>query len=349
MTQEPDAPGLLGAVLEAIPDAAFIVGRDMRVLAFNRRVRLVAPTMRRDDLIVRSLLAPEILDALAEVFEDGMGRTAPWRERVPVDRRFVAHINPLTVAHRPCALATLRDVTEAHALDRMRADFVANASHELRTPLASVLGFIETLQGPARDDAAARDKFLTVMGDQARRMARLIDDLLSLSRIEQHAHVVPQGRVDLSALAREMVDNLRPMAARADARLQVDAPRPTEVIGERDELVRAVENLIENAIKYGGAGPIDIVVDTHDGMGRLRVRDYGPGIAARHIPRLTERFYRVDTRESRAKGGTGLGLAIVKHIVARHRGRLAVDSSPGAGATFTITCPLADHAPGSPD
>ena len=238
-------------------------------------------------------------------------------------------------------LATLRDVTEARTLDRMRADFVANASHELRTPLASVLGFIETLQGPARDDAVAREKFLVVMAEQARRMARLIDDLLSLSRIEQHIHVPPQDHVDLASLAAEMVDNLRPMADGAGAELRLQAHGPVVIAGDRDELLRAVENLIENAIKYGGAGPVDIAVEAGDGVARFSVRDHGPGVAARHIPRLTERFYRVDTTESRAKGGAGLGLAIVKHIVGRHRGRLTIESAPGEGATFAFVAPLA--------
>jgi two-component system phosphate regulon sensor histidine kinase PhoR len=243
-------------------------------------------------------------------------------------------------------ILTLRDLTEARRVERMRVDFVANASHELRTPLASLLGFVETLQGPARDDAQARIKFLAIMREQARRMSRLVDDLLSLSRIEQHLHVRPDTPVDLTGILRHIADTLTPMARENDVALQIDAPASVIVAGDRDELLRVAENLIENAIKYGAAESqdtrksVEITVRKRDGQGVFTVRDHGPGIAPEHLPRLTERFYRVDAGESRSKGGTGLGLAIVKHIVARHRGRLSVDSKLGQGAAFTVSLPL---------
>jgi two-component system phosphate regulon sensor histidine kinase PhoR len=231
----------------------------------------------------------------------------------------------------------------------MRADFVANASHELRTPLASLLGFVETLQGPARDDPQARDRFLAIMREQALRMSRLVDDLLSLSRIEQHLHVQPETSVDLSGIVRHIVDTLSPMARDNNVALEIDAPHTVTVTGDRDELLRVAENLVENAIKYGTGGAsergnrVEVAVVAQNGQGIFSVRDHGPGIAPEHLPRLTERFYRVDAGESRAKGGTGLGLAIVKHIVARHRGRLSIDSRKGDGATFTVALPL--HEP----
>ena len=333
-------PALIQSMLDAMPDAAILVARDLRVAGLNRPAAVLFPTMRAGDLLVRSFRATEMLDALARLFAGEGAQSAAWRDRVPVERQFEIRINPLVLEpFGACALATLRDVMQARALDRMRADFVANASHELRTPLASLLGFIETLQGPARADAAAREKFLGVMADQARRMARLIDDLLSLSRVEQHQHVAPQERIDLAAIAREMVDNLRPMAQSAGVSLELHAPEPAWIAGDRDEMLRAAENLIENAIKYGAGSPVEVRVERDGEACRLSVADRGPGIEPRHIPRLTERFYRIDTSASRARGGTGLGLAIVKHIVARHRGRLGIESAPGAGARFTIAVP----------
>jgi two-component system phosphate regulon sensor histidine kinase PhoR len=229
----------------------------------------------------------------------------------------------------------------------MRADFIANASHELRTPLAALLGFIETLQGTAKDDPVAREKFLAIMQGQATRMARLIDDLLSLSRIELNAHLQPNTPLDLAPIVRQVADGLQTLARDRDVAIKVAAPPDAMIVlGDRDELIRALENLVENALKYGAAGKrIDITLSrgqTRAGTPevRLAVRDYGPGIAPEHLPRLTERFYRVDVVESRAQGGTGLGLALVKHVLNRHGGRLAIESTPGAGATFTMHLPL---------
>jgi two-component system phosphate regulon sensor histidine kinase PhoR len=239
-----------------------------------------------------------------------------------------------------------RDLTSARRLEAMRTDFVANASHELRTPLASLLGFVETLQGPARNDTVARERFLDIMRQQAQRMTRLIDDLLSLSRIEMRLHVHPTTSVDLVAIARHMVETLAPLAKDRGLEILADLPaRPVLVLGDRDELLRLLENLITNAVKYGeGGGKVEISLasmKTTEGHPQavLSVRDFGPGIAPEHLPRLTERFYRVDVEQSRQKGGTGLGLAIVKHIVNRHRGSLDIDSEPGAGARFVVTLP----------
>ena len=242
------------------------------------------------------------------------------------------------------ALLHLRDETDARRSERMGADFLANASHELRTPLASLLGFIETLQGPARKDDKARDRFLTIMRELAQRMARLVDDLLSLSRVEQHLHLQPRGRVDLVALVRHITDTLIPLAQDSGVVLAVEASESVAVAGDRDELMRVAENLIENAIKYGASEAADRRVVIGVGRGRaeavLTVRDFGIGIAPEHLPRLTERFYRVDAGQSRAKGGTGLGLAIVKHVVARHRGRLKIESRQGEGSTLEVWLPL---------
>jgi two-component system phosphate regulon sensor histidine kinase PhoR len=229
----------------------------------------------------------------------------------------------------------------------MRADFVANASHELRTPLAALTGFIDTLLGPARDDVAARARFLAIMKTQANRMARLIDDLLSLSRVELIEHMHPESPVDLVPIVRQVVDGLQTLATDRNVEVNVTPPeKPVLVAGDRDELTRVFENLTENALKYGASGKrvdIGFAQDAaRDGSAEalVTIRDYGPGIAAEHIPRLTERFYRVDVKQSRAEGGTGLGLALVKHILIRHRGRLVIESEAGKGATFTARLPL---------
>jgi two-component system phosphate regulon sensor histidine kinase PhoR len=276
---------------------------------------------------------------------------------VPLDRWFEAFVTPVKLAsgdgRSDILLMTFNDLTPLRRVEEMRADFIANASHELRTPLAALLGFIETLQGTAKDDPVARAKFLTIMQGQATRMARLIDDLLSLSRIELNEHLQPNTAVDLAPIVRQVADGLQTLARDRDVAIKVAAPPDALIVlGERDELIRALENLVENALKYGAAGKrIDITLvrsQTRAGVPevRLAVRDYGPGIAPEHLPRLTERFYRVDVTDSRAQGGTGLGLALVKHVLTRHGGRLNIESTSGAGATFTMHLPL--HTADSP-
>jgi two-component system phosphate regulon sensor histidine kinase PhoR len=263
-------------------------------------------------------------------------------ERVPLDRWFEAFVSPLRIGENDLLLVTFNDLTPLRRADEMRADFVANASHELRTPLASLLGFVETLQGAAKDDAPAREKFLSIMRAQATRMARLIDDLLSLSRIELNAHLVPDTPVALGLIVRQVVDGLQMLARDRGVEIAVTVPsEPVVVLGDRDELVRALENLVENALKYGASGKrVEVTLVRADAEAQLTVRDHGPGIPPEHLPRLTERFYRVDVTDSRAQGGTGLGLALVKHILNRHGGRLTIESKPGEGASFRMRLPL---------
>jgi two-component system phosphate regulon sensor histidine kinase PhoR len=245
-----------------------------------------------------------------------------------------------------CMLMTFHDQTPLRRVEEMRADFVANASHELRTPLAALSGFIDTLQGQAKDDPKARERFLGIMHNQATRMARLIDDLLSLSRVELSAHVRPDTLVDLLPIIFQVADGLEPLARERQVEVETNLPEaPVLIAGDREELLRLFENLIENALKYGASGGRVIVSLTPgaapDGTQEIRVlvRDFGPGIAPEHLPRLTERFYRVDVGDSRSQGGTGLGLSLVKHILNRHRGRLLIESVPKQGATFTACFP----------
>jgi two-component system phosphate regulon sensor histidine kinase PhoR len=243
---------------------------------------------------------------------------------------------------------SLHDITELKRAEQMRADFIANASHELRTPLATLIGFIETLRGPAREDAEARERFLAIMHGQASRMARLVEDLMSLSRIELNEHMMPGDRVALSPLLRQIAETLELRAAERNMCIRLEVPRDLpDVLGDRDELAQVFQNLIDNAIKYGRGGS-EITLraaagsrptrerGSENAMVCVAVRDQGEGITREHLPRLTERFYRVDTARSREMGGTGLGLAIVKHILNHHRGFLDIESTPGVGSVFTV-------------
>jgi two-component system, OmpR family, phosphate regulon sensor histidine kinase PhoR len=343
---------LIESLIGGLPGPAIVLDRDGRVIAFNAAASAIAPSLRRGEPALITLRMPELVDAIRRATTGRTPQRVEFFERVPHDRWFEAFVTPVRLpiagdARSEILLMTFNDLTPLRRVEEMRADFIANASHELRTPLAALLGFIETLQGTAKDDAMARAKFLTIMQGQATRMARLIDDLLSLSRIELNAHLPPNTPLDLAPIVRQVADGLQTLARDRDVTIKVVAPPDALIVlGDRDELIRALENLVENALKYGFAGKrVDITLargQTRAGTPevRLAVRDYGPGIAPEHLPRLTERFYRVDVADSRAQGGTGLGLALVKHVLNRHGGRLNIESTPGAGATFTMHLPL---------
>jgi two-component system phosphate regulon sensor histidine kinase PhoR len=320
----------------ALPDPVLIVEAGGKVAAANAHVRHALDADPVGHHLSATIRAPALLEAVNAAIAGAEARRVEFEIRVPVSRRFEVHVAPLGDA----ALLVFRDLTREQQIERMRADFVANASHELRTPLASLSGFIETMQGAARDDATARLKFLGLMRQQADRMRRLIDDLLSLSRIEINEHVRPTGEADLAQIASMVRDNLESLAREADCAIVLDVPEPLRVLGDSEELLQVVQNLAENALKYASQGKrIELEGRRANGHVELTVRDHGPGIAAEHLPRLTERFYRVNVVESRSRGGTGLGLAIVKHILNRHRGRLLIASDPGRGSTFTIRLP----------
>jgi two-component system phosphate regulon sensor histidine kinase PhoR len=343
----------VSAVVAGMPDPAVLLDRAGRVLHLNAAAAQLAPALRKNELAQFALRSPEIITALREAIATTEPRRATYLDHVPVDRWMELIITPVPVptlfgGTDKCMLMTFHDQTPLRRVEEMRADFVANASHELRTPLAALSGFIDTLQGPAKDDAKARERFLGIMHAQATRMARLIDDLLSLSRVELSAHVRPDTSVDLVPIIRQVADGLEPLARERQVAIEIDLPEPPVTIaGDREELLRLFENLIENALKYGASGGRVIVslVQANSAEGapevRVLVRDFGPGIAPEHLPRLTERFYRVDVGDSRAQGGTGLGLSLVKHIVNRHRGRLLIESVPKNGATFTACFPQA--------
>ena len=357
---EPRAPRvgdpLIEAVLAGLPDPVVALDRRGDVVALNARATAVAPALRPGEPVSLGLRVPEVLEAIRRARASGIAQRVEFSERVPLDRWYEVIVTPISspgVAANPgLVLLAFHDLTPLRRVEEMRADFVANASHELRTPLAALSGFIDTLRGSAREDPAARERFLPIMQAQADRMARLIDDLLSLSRIELNAHLRPDKQVDVGAIVRQVADSLQTLARDRNVEVKtLGSSAPLLVPGDRDELIRVFENLVENALKYAASGKrVDIALSVGEGPdgkreARIAVRDRGPGIAPEHLPRLTERFYRVDVSESRAQGGTGLGLALVKHILNRHGGRLTIESAPGQGATFTVHLPIAGAAP----
>ena len=294
-------------------------------------VRLVI----RHPAAVERLLAPDVEPASET---DLVGVGGP-------ERRWMMRLAPLAAGAR---LVRLTDRSEAHAAERMRVDFVANASHELRTPLATILGYAETLrEKETQIDPATRARFVAIVHDEARRMQRVVEDLISLSRIEAERYSAPTETLALAPLVELARDSHRRMAEEKGSVIRIEAPSDLPpVIGDRSQLLQLLENLVSNALRYGKPGTVvSIALRREDGLVRLTVGDEGEGIAAEHIPRITERFYRIDPSRSRALGGTGLGLAIVKHIVERHRGRLAVQSELGKGTSVHVLLPLAAPAP----
>jgi two-component system, OmpR family, phosphate regulon sensor histidine kinase PhoR len=341
------------AIVDGLPDPLIAVDRQRRIVRTNRAaVALLGPIGADRDLST-ALRHPELLAAIDSLLDTADGNfIGPDRAAVEIvlsgapelDVIAQARRLPRAAADRSLVLIVLHDTTALRRAERMRADFVANASHELKTPIAGITGFIETLRGPARDDATARERFLGIMAEQADRMRRLVDDLLMLSRIEQHEHSRPDAEIDLARVLAGVGDLLQLKASSRKVALELDvAPALPRAVGDYDELTIVFQNLIDNAIKYAKpATTVKVTVRAIEpGSVTVAVTDEGDGIPAAHLPRLTERFYRVDTARSRQLGGTGLGLAIVKHVVNRHRGRLEIQSTPGKGSTFTVTLPAA--------
>ena len=333
----------LEALALASPFATLVLNESGKVLAANSWAeKLLGSALkgRSLSLVIRS---PDVLETFERVCDTSEPQTARSISRGLTQQVVDVHFAALGTIEggSRVLLATCQDVTREENIERMRSDFVANASHELRTPLTTLSGFIETMQGAAKSDEKARAEFLKVMKVQADRMSRLIEDLLSLSRIELDEHVAPESVSDLSSIAKQVQALLKPMAEAAGSQLVVELPMTLMVTGDTSQLTQVVHNLVENALKYAGDGKrICISGSIGDRDVTLSVDDNGPGIAAHHVPRLTERFYRVNAKDSRTKGGTGLGLAICKHILNRHRGRLVIESEPGRGSSFKILLPL---------
>jgi two-component system phosphate regulon sensor histidine kinase PhoR len=367
-------------IRENLPVPVLLIGPGGRIEQANPAARSFLGLGTHTDRLSGVLRQPQVLEAVSAALRGEFSEPIEYAATASIDSHARAFVTPLSVAETSHAgwraMLVLFDETAVKRAERMRADFLANASHELRTPLASVAGFIETLRGHAKDDPDARERFLSIMAEQTERMRRLINDLLSLSRVEMNEHLAPSDVADLSALSRDVLDFLGPQLAAKSITVETDLVGGATVIGDRDQLTEVTQNLIENAIKYSPASStirIEVEVgvsrddaerqrrrlgDTATRLGLsspahvsgqtyvvFRVSDQGVGIARRYLPRLTERFYRVDGQKSGAREGTGLGLAIVKHIVNRHRGGFAVESAEAIGSIFTIYLPQSDGAP----
>lgn len=357
-------------ILELLPEPVLLVrggeGESPEIAYANQAARDVFRLELTGAPLGAALRRPEVLEAIETALATSTSTEVAF-ETIGVQPRFWrAFARPLEMdGDKPTELVVvLRDETDARRTERMRADFLANASHELRTPLASLAGFVETLRTHAKDDPEAREKFLGIMAQQATRMSRLVDDLLSLSRIELNEHIAPSGKVDLARTIQDVTDAIRPLTAEREVRVLVTAATDAgSVTGDRDQLVQVIQNLVDNAVKYtprGGEVRVSLIAapnleaaraasrpgvalsllspDSNDGQRFvvLRVSDDGPGIARQHLPRLSERFYRVEGQRS---GGTGLGLAIAKHVINRHRGGLTVESAESEGSTFSVYLP----------
>ena len=353
--EAPQPPVVSGASVfvfaDALSDPCLVLDRRSVVLHANPAAARQFPAVTTGNPITFSLRNPELVQAIDAALRTGTTRSLELHETVPSETWEKVVVAPL---RRPGLdwfedegrqlIVTFQSLTELKRVDALRSDFIANASHELRTPLASLLGFIDTLLGPAAKDAAAREKFLGIMRGQAERMSKLIDDLLSLSRIEMHQHVRPTGSIDLAGLLREVREGLMMQAKAADVEIRLSLfEGPTITTGDRSQLYEVFENLLDNAIKYGAGGKsveISLAPAGRPGFQHLvTVTDHGPGVEPEHVPRLTERFYRIDADASRKKKGTGLGLAIVKHIVNRHRGQMSIKSKPGEGMRVDVFLP----------
>jgi len=345
-------------LVDTLPDILIMTDNNKVIVRTNRAARNIFGQNLAQKPLRQIIPNEKLMNAITAVIEDLHGQAIEFHLEEPAPRDFQAIIErfPIPSEGGISIVITLTDITQQKRVQRMRADFVANASHEIRTPLASIIGFIETLRGPAKDDPAARDEFLKVMADQAERMSKLVNDLLSLSKIEMNAHTTPVAKVDLLRIIRAEKQHSEWACKQKNVTMRLklnDNLPPTK--GDDDELGQVVRNLLGNAIKY--ANPDTEIVLTarltsslpedHSMRSLSRaicfsVEDHGEGIPKEHIPRLTERFYRVDTARTRKVGGTGLGLAIVKHVLSRHHGVLTIDSEVGKGSTFSVYLPVYD-------
>lgn len=334
-------------IITALPSPVLLIGPDDRVMVQNAAMTALLTLDFAGRHHITALRQPATLDAVALARSTGAAQSARYLTRVDgTDRTYAT----MAVPQSGHIIVTMADQTAAEQTDVLRRDFVANVSHELRTPLTALLGFIETLQGPARDDPAARARFLEIMGTEADRMRKLVDDLLSLSRVEETQRKRPETLIDISSVVRQAVELLGDVATTRGTILKVDIADDLPLIpGDEGQLQQVMNNLIENGIKYGATNEgvvISVAKPAYAEALRqdaicVTVRDFGEGIPAHHLVRLTERFYRVDTHRAREMGGTGLGLAIVKHITNRHRGRLFFESTLGQGTTVTLLLPTA--------
>lgn len=340
----------LREMLSGMPEPVLLLNQAEQVILANASAETLFGSVVPGTPLMRIVRWPEVLSITHAALNEHQTGEAVFQTTGSPQITYRVVVHPITLVDEsdgPSAILSLRDVSHIEEAERMRSDFIANVSHELRSPLTALSGFIETLKGPASKDDEARERFLDIMEREAGRMERLIDDLLSLSKIEVNRHIRPRGAVDLTALIRDVRDGLGHIVERKKVEVSYDlVDHQVQVLGDPDQLVQVFQNLIENAVKYAGEAEVRVVqtvMESAPGIIGPAVRtdiiDKGDGIAPEHLPRLTERFYRVDIGRSRGAGGTGLGLAIVKHIVNRHRGRLEITSKLGKGSTFSVVLP----------
>lgn len=349
---DPLADTSLVHIVDAMADPCFLLDHRGVLDHKNAVADDIFPHLKTGDLLTLTFRHPQFVQTLDEVISTGKPAQLTFMDRFPSERWYKARISPVAGANEDASIPTkskilvlMNELTEQKRAEQMRADFVANASHELRTPLTAVIGYLDTLMGPAKTDREAHKKFMPIMRAQAERMSNLVDDLLSLSRIELKEHVQPRDRVNLLTTLEEVSELLRPIADRHDNEFVINnLLEDSLVTGERIELVQVFENLLDNALKYGEPGTkVTIEIAPAKSVNQkvaVRITNKGTPISAEHLPRLTERFYRVDVESSRAKKGTGLGLAIAKHIITRHRGNLSITSDSKSGTTVSVELPL---------
>ncbi|MEM1344708.1 MAG: ATP-binding protein [Pseudomonadota bacterium] len=339
-------------LLEKLPMGVLLIDAEMCLQFSNGAATEILGRRPPDGSHCSALRVPRLLEAIDASLQGGLSSTLDISVLRGTEVYLSAHVRPLASTavpsespRQPAVMVVIEDVTAARRAEALHRDFIANASHELKTPLTAIVNAVETLQGHARDDPAAAERFLALMAAQAERMRRLVADLLSLNRIELNERIVPREPHRLVDILGEVSDAMRPIARTAGMHLTITLPPESVVVpGSFEDLSAAFTNLIENALRYGRQGGRVEIVCLSDVKERpnaigVAVRDDGPGIAREDLPRLTERFYRVSVSRSRAQGGTGLGLAIVKHVVSRHRGKLEIDSVLGQGSCFTIWLP----------
>lgn len=338
-------------LVDSLPDILLMCNNELKIVRTNKAARALFGQNLATKLLATIVPNDDLLNAIAVVMEDHVGRTMEFqldREGV-IDFKAIIELFPAASGDNIAVIITLNDITKLRQVGKMQADFVANASHEIRTPLTSIIGYVETLLGPAKDDIAVHGEFLQIIGEQATRMKKLIGDLLSLSKIEMSEHAAPGSKVDMLQIIRNVKESYAWAVKEKNMtiRLELQDALPFAK-GEESELMQVIHNLIGNAIKYGNAGTevlvtarVTSIMPEDPNLVKIQraicisVIDHGDGVAREDIPRLTERFYRVDSARSKA-GGTGLGLAIVKHIIHRHRGVLSIESVVGEGSTFSI-------------
>ena len=336
-------------IINALPDPVILIDAERRIAGSNTATRSLLGTIYKGEDLSLTLRQPDILSAVDAVLAGAAIQTEEIIFSHPVMRTFELSVSAIpgseTAPGDAQVLLVLHDITATRAAESVRSEFIANVSHELRSPLVSLIGFLETLQTSAKDDPEAQERFLSIMGDEASRMRALIDDLLSLSKIEANEHNRPRGQVNLEHVLRTVCETLDQKAAHKAMSIDVVCKDPVpDIPGDPQELIQVFTNLVENAVKYGSDDSavtvtierVDRIPDIGDKGVRITVRNFGETIAPEHLPRLTERFYRIDKGRSRSVGGTGLGLAIVKHLVNHHRGRLVIESSPENGTLFSV-------------